>query len=227
MNPATLQKKSFEGVAQFIVALGAFLFLPAWSLRYWQGWIFWLEFSLLITLITVYFLKKDPALIERRLKAGPGAETERSQKLIQILTSFFFVALIIFPAIDHRFGWSHLPVIAVLAGDAIVAVGLAIIFFVFKENSYTSGIIEVGAGQPVISTGPYRFIRHPMYAGALLMMLGIPLALGSRWGLLLWVPLTATIVWRLVDEETYLSQNLTGYVEYRAKTRYRLVPGIY
>jgi protein-S-isoprenylcysteine O-methyltransferase Ste14 len=227
MNPASLRKKAFTGLAQFVVALGAMLFLPAWSLRYWQAWVFWLEFSMLVTLITLYFLRKDPALIERRLKAGPIAEKEKSQKIIQSLANLFFVALVVFPAIDHRVGWSHLSPVPALAGDLAVALGLAIVFFVFQENSYTSGIIEVGKEQTVISTGPYRLVRHPMYAGAILLMLGIPLALGSAWGLLFGVPMIAVIIWRLIDEERYLSRNLRGYTEYCAKTRYRLIPGIY
>jgi protein-S-isoprenylcysteine O-methyltransferase Ste14 len=182
----------------------------------------------LVTLITIYFLAKDPALIERRLKASPLAEKEKRQKVIQWFANFFFVALIIFPGVDHHSGWSRLSLRRIILGDAFVALGLLIIFFVvFRENSYTSGVIEVGKDQRVISTGPYRFVRHPMYAGAILLILGIPLALGSSWGLLLCVPMVAIIVWRLVDEEKYLSKNLAGYVDYCAMTRYRLVPGIY
>ncbi len=223
----SLWKKSFAGLTLFLVILGASLFLPARSLHYWQAWVFLGVFSVANTIITVYFLKKDPALIERRLQAGPRAEKEKSQKIIQAFASIFFIELILFPGIDHRFGWSHLPVYMVLAGDALVAIGLSIVFRVFKENSYTSSIIEVGKGQQVISTGPYRIIRHPMYAGALLMLFGIPLGLGSAWGLLLFIPLMAAIVWRLINEERYLSINLAGYIEYCAKTRYRLIPRIF
>lgn len=223
----SLRKRTFAGLAQFLVALGAMLFLPAWSLRYWEGWVFWFEFSVLVTLITIYFLYKDPALIERRLKAGPLVEKEKRQKIIQWFANFFFVALIIFPGIDHHFGWSHLSLRLIVLGDTLVALGLTVIFFVFRENSYTSGVIEVGKEQTVISTGPYRLVRHPMYAGAILLILGIPLALGSWWGLLLCVPMVAVIIWRLIDEEKYLSKNLAGYIDYCAMTRYRLVPGIY
>ena len=222
-----LRKKTFAGLAQFLVALGAMLFLPAWSLRYWEGWVFWFEFAALVTLITIYFLDKDPALIERRLKAGPLAEKETKQKIIQWFANFFFVALIIFPGIDHRFGWSHLSLRLIFLGDTLLAFGLAVIFFVFRENSYTSGVIEVDKDQTVISTGPYRLVRHPMYAGAILLILGIPLALGSGWGLLLCVPMVAVIIWRLMNEEKYLSKNLTGYIDYCAMTRYRLIPGVY
>jgi protein-S-isoprenylcysteine O-methyltransferase Ste14 len=226
-HTASLTKRAFEGLAQFLVALAALVLLPAWSLKYWQGWIFLLVFATSATLITVHFLGKDPALIERRLKAGVTAEKERSQKRIQAFASIFFVALLAFPALDHRFGWSRLPAYIVLAGDALVALGMLIVFLVFRENSYTSAVVEVTQGQRVISTGPYRVVRHPMYAGSLVFMIGIPIALGSSWGLLPCIPMAATLVWRLMDEERYLSANLSGYVEYRARTRYRMVPGIY
>ena len=227
MQPVSLRKRAFEGLAQFLVALAAFLFLPAWSLRYWQGWVFWFEFSLLVSLITVYFLRKDPALIGRRLKAGPLAEKQNKQKIIQWFANFFFVSLIVFPGLDHHFGWSHIALAAVVVGNAFVALGLGIVFLVFRENSYASGTIEVGEGQTIVTTGPYRLVRHPMYSGAILLLIGIPLALGSLWGLLVCVPMVAVIVWRLVDEEKYLSKNLPVYDEYRTTTRYRLVPRIY
>jgi protein-S-isoprenylcysteine O-methyltransferase Ste14 len=161
------------------------------------------------------------------LKAGPLAEKQKRQKVIQWFANFFFVALIILPGIDHHLHWSQLSVPLITLGDILVAIGLAVIFFVFRENSYTSGVIEVGKGQMVISTGPYRLVRHPMYAGAIVLILGIPLALGSSWGLLLCLPMVAVIVWRLLDEEKYLSTNLAGYRDYCTITRYRLVPGIY
>ena len=223
----SLRRRTFVGLAQFLVALGAMLFLSAWSLRYWEGWVFWFEFSMLVTLITIYFLYKDPALIERRLTAGPLAEKQKRQKIIQWFANFFFVALIIFPGIDRHFGWSHLSLRLIVLGDTLVALGLTVVFFVFRENSYTSSVIEVGKEQTVISTGPYHLVRHPMYAGAILLILGIPLALGSWWGLLLCIPMVAVMIWRLIDEENYLSKNLAGYIDYCAMTRYRLVPGIY
>ncbi len=227
MQLASLRKRAFEGLAQFLATLAALLFLPAWSLRYWQGWLFWFEFSLLVTLITLYFLWKDPGLIERRLKAGPLAEKQKKQKIIQWFANFLFVALIVFPGIDHHFGWSHVALATVVVGSTLVALGFGIIFLVFRENSYTSGTIEVGEEQRVVSSGPYRLVRHPMYSGAILLLIGTPLALGSSWGLLICVPMIAVIVWRLTDEEKYLSKNLRGYAEYCATTRNRLVPGIY
>lgn len=223
----SLNKRAIFGLTQFIVLLAVLLCLSSWSLHYWQGWIFWFVFSAAVTVITVYFMKRDPALIERRLKAGPVAEQRTSQKIIQAFANVFFIALVVFPGLDHRFGWSQLSTWIVVVGDLMVLLGLYIVFLVFKENTFTSGIIEVGKDQAVISTGPYSYVRHPMYAGALILLFGLPLSLGSSWGLLFCIPMVMVIVWRLMDEEKFLAMSLSGYAEYRAKTPYRLIPHIY
>jgi protein-S-isoprenylcysteine O-methyltransferase Ste14 len=115
----------------------------------------------------------------------------------------------------------------VVAGEALVVLGFVIMFFVFKENPFTSRIIEVEAEQKVIATGPYAVVRHPMYAGSLVMLSGVPPALGSWWGLFTIIPITLVIVWRLLDEEAFLIKNLPGYSEYRTRVRHRLVPLIW
>jgi protein-S-isoprenylcysteine O-methyltransferase Ste14 len=167
--------------------------------------------------ITLYLIKKDPKLLERRINAGPGAEKQRSQKIIQSLASIAFTMIFILSAIDHRFHWSMVSVYWVVVGDILVALGLLIVFFVFKENSFASATIEVGKEQTLVSTGPYAFVRHPMYFGASVMLLGTPLALGSCWGLLTVIPILVVIVWRLLDEEIFLEKNLSGYSVYRNK----------
>jgi protein-S-isoprenylcysteine O-methyltransferase Ste14 len=172
-------------------------------------------------------MRRDPKLLERRVKAGPVAEQRPGQRLIQSLASAAFLAILAVPALDHRFGWSHVPLPAVVAGDVLVAVGFLVVFLVFKENSYASAVIEVGAAQRVVDTGPYARVRHPMYAGALVLLAGIPLALGSLWGLLVLPAFTAVIAWRTLDEESLLLQRLPGYGAYRAKTRYRLIPHVW
>jgi protein-S-isoprenylcysteine O-methyltransferase Ste14 len=228
MDPqASLPRKAAEALLQFLVALAAILFASAWSLTWWQGWLFWAVFAAGTGLITWYFLQHDPPLIERRLRAGPGAEQEKSQKIIQALAGILFFALIAVPGLDRRYGWSQLPAFLALVGDVMVGLGLLVILFVFRENSYASSVIEIGSGQKVVSTGPYRLVRHPMYAGALIMIFGIPLALGSAWGLLVALAMTAVIVWRLVEEERFLSDNLPGYATYCAQTPHRLMPRIY
>ena len=228
-NRATesLGRRALTGTLKFAVALAVLIFLPAGSLGYWQGWVFWANFCACVAAVTLYFLKRDPALVERRLNAGPGAEREARQKPIQLAAAVVFGATFVVSALDYRFGWSNVPGSAVAAGNALVVLGFLSVFAVFRENSFASAIIEVGTGQKVVSTGPYALVRHPMYAGALLLFVGAPLALGSWWGLLAIVPMTAILIVRLLDEERYLVRNLPGYEAYCAKVRYRLVPGVW
>ena len=222
-----LNKLAFAGLLRMVVAVAALLFLPAWTLRYWQAWIFLSVFFVSVLAITVYLVKNDAKLLERRLKAGPRAEKEPTQRIIQLVATIAFITAVVFPPIDHRFAWSTVPACVSIAGDVLVFLGLLIIFFVFKENTYTSAVIEVDAQQKVVTTGPYALIRHPMYAGALVMFVGMPLALGSLWGLLTIIPLTVVIVLRLLDEEKFLARNLPGYSDYSNKIGHRLLPYVW
>ena len=138
-----------------------------------------------------------------------------------------FFALLILPGLDHRCGWSTAPLAVVIAGDVLVAAGFYVVFFVYKENSFSSATIEVAKDQRVIATGPYAIVRHPMYAGGSLLLIGTPLALGSYWGLLAFVAMSPFLLWRIFDEERFLERNLPGYMEYRGKVRWRLIPGIF
>jgi len=219
-----LARKTIQGFVKLIVWLGLFMFLPAGTINFWQGWVFVLAFAGLSIWITAYLWKKDPNLLERRVNAGPRAEKEKSQKLIQTLTSLIFVGMMVVGGLDHRFGWSHVPTSVVVAGDVLIAVGFYIVFLVFRENTYAAATIQVAENQTVISTGPYAVVRHPMYSGALVLLAGMPLALGSWWGLILAGLMIALIVVRLLYEETFLVANLPGYDEYRRKVRYRLIP---
>jgi protein-S-isoprenylcysteine O-methyltransferase Ste14 len=223
----TLSKKAFAGLLRFVLVLAVILFLSAWTLRYWQGWIFLTVFSISCLLVTLDVRKRDPKLLERRLKSGPAAEKRPEQKIIQLVTFITFFALFLFPAIDYRFGWSTVSPYVVILGNVLVVIGFFIIAIVFRENTFTSAIVEVAANQTVISTGPYALVRHPMYLGAVVMLLGVPLALGSLWGLLLVIPVTLAIAWRLLDEEKFLAANLAGYSNYRNKVRYRLMPFVW
>jgi len=223
----SIAKQAIIGLATLAILMWLALFLPAWTINYWQAWIYWAVFFTSVTTISVYFIKKDLTLIANRLKAGPTAEKVRSQQVTQAIISIFFIMLLLIPPIDHHFQWSNVPTVIVVASDAFVVLGLAIVFLVFRENSYTSNVIEVSKEQKVISTGPYGVVRHPMYSGALLMLLFTPLALGSFWGLLAFFPILLTIGFRLSEEEKFLAKNLAGYTEYRQKTRYRLIPYIW
>jgi protein-S-isoprenylcysteine O-methyltransferase Ste14 len=224
---ATVIRKAFVGFAQLLVVIGLLLFVPAGTVRFAGGWVFLALFFGSSLAITLYLAKKDPALLERRTQAGPVAEQRRSQKIIQGFASIVFAATIVVPALDHRFSWSHAPLPAVIAGDTLVAAGFLIVFLVFRQNTFTSSVIEVASGQRVIETGPYAMVRHPMYVGGLVLVAGIPLALGSLVGLLTFPPFAAIIVWRLLDEERFLVSHLDGYEAYRQRTRSRLIPHIW
>ena len=225
--PANVRRKAALGLAQLVIMMGLFVFAPAGTLRFCEGWVFLGLFFGAALAVTIYLAKRDPALLERRTQAGPVAEKEPRQKIIQGLASVSFLSTMVVPALDHRFGWSHAPLSAVIAGDALVILGFVVVFLVFRENTYTSSVIEVATEQRVIDTGPYAAVRHPMYAGALVLIAGIPLALGSLVGLLMLPPFVAIIVWRLLDEERFLVDRLAGYAAYREKTRRRLIPGIW
>ncbi len=180
-----------------------------------------------VTLITVYLIKNDRELLAGRVNAGPTAETQRSQQIIQSLASAFFIGLFIVPGLDFRFQWSNVPAILSLVADGFAALGFYIVFLTFKENSYTRATIEVSKEQTVITSGPYRVVRHPMYAGALLMIIATPVALGSWVTLPFAVAMVVAISARLLSEEKFLGESLPGYKEYCAKVRYHLVPSIW
>jgi protein-S-isoprenylcysteine O-methyltransferase Ste14 len=207
--------------------MAAMIFLSTWTLDYWQAWIFLAVFFAPAFAITFYLMKNDPKLLERRTTAGPGAEQQKSQNIIQAFAALAFIAMLIVSALDHRFAWSTVPAGAIALGDILVIVGFYSVFLVFRENTFASGTIEVVAEQRVISSGPYAHVRHPMYVGALVMLTGVPLALGSWWGLLGIIPMTIVLVFRLLDEEKFLAKNLAGYSEYQSKVKRRLLPLIW
>jgi protein-S-isoprenylcysteine O-methyltransferase Ste14 len=162
--------------------MGLLLFVPAGTVHYWQAWVYLSIFTGASVLTTLYLMRSDRALLERRMSGGPMAEKQPAQKLIMLCTSMGFIALLVVPALDHRFGWSAVPLGGVVAGDVLVAIGFYFISLVYRENTVTSATIEVAQNQRVISTGPYAIVRHPMYASAFQYLLGTPLALGSYWG---------------------------------------------
>ena len=222
-----LTRLAYSKLAKFQVALAVPIFAPAWSLAYWQGWLVWSLFGVCCVATTHYFLKHDRALIARRMHAGPGAEREPRQKLILTFASIFMVAIFVVPALDHGSGWSFVPTWVVFLGAALILLGFAITFQAFRDNSFAAATIQVDSGQRVIDTGLYAHVRHPMYTGALIMFVGIPLAMASWWGLVPFALLAATIVWRLTDEEVFLARNLPGYEDYRRRVGARLVPGVW
>jgi protein-S-isoprenylcysteine O-methyltransferase Ste14 len=220
-----LAKLAYGKLARFQIVLALLIFVPAWSLAYWQGWLVWALFLVCCVAITHYFLRHDRALIVRRMEAGPAAEREPRQKTIQSFAAVFVVAIFIVSSLDHLLGWSRVPLAVVIAGAALIAAGFAVMFAAFRDNSFAASTVTVAEDQRVIDSGLYAHVRHPMYTGALVMFAGIPLAMASWWGLVPALLLAATIVWRLTDEESYLARNLPGYEDYRGKVHARLVPG--
>src|ERR1700739_3555034 len=205
-----------------LLAFGLLLFVPAGTLDYWEAWGVLAVFTIAMLYSTVYLVRKDPAVVERRMRAGPKAETRPVQKVVAASITILYCAQLVFSALDHRFGWSPAPPALSLIGDALVAIGLGIAMFTVNQNSYAAVNITVEEGQPVVSTGLYGLIRHPMYMGAMLMMVGIPLALDSWWGLVILVPGLIAIVVRILDEETMLRQELERYAKYTENVRYLL-----
>ncbi|MBY0381778.1 MAG: isoprenylcysteine carboxylmethyltransferase family protein [Xanthobacteraceae bacterium] len=225
MSPVVRQ--AYLGLARTIAGMAALLFLPAWSLLYVQGWIFLAVLALFSLIIIHYFSGHDESLLKRRMKNGPADETRPSQKFIQTVTAVFGLALVVIPGLDWRRHWSDVPLALNALGFGGIVLGFAIVFLVFRENSFASGVVEVAVDQKVISSGPYSHVRYPMYVGACLLFLSTPLALGSYWAMIPAVVECAMIIVRLLDEERFLHEALPGYTAYCKKVRDRLLPGLW
>jgi protein-S-isoprenylcysteine O-methyltransferase Ste14 len=208
-------------VVLLVPLIGGLLLVPAGSWGYWEAWVYCGIFFVPTLVISLYFLARDPAFLERRMK---WREKERRQQVGQSIMSLLYIISILIPGFDYRYGWSKMPVALVLAADAVILGGFLLVLRVFQENRYAASTVEVEAGQQVISSGPYAVVRHPMYLGALLMFLFTPLALGSYWALLAALPLTGGLVLRIRNEEAVLRRELPGYAEYCRKVRWRLIP---
>jgi protein-S-isoprenylcysteine O-methyltransferase Ste14 len=221
----TISKTLVFGVVQLVV-LGLLLFWPAGTFDYWQAWVL-VVLAISTWISGVFLLRADPATLQGRTRGGPTAETRTVQKVVIGGLWLSLATMLVVSALDHRFGWSAVPTVISLVGDVLVAVGLGLPVLVVSQNSYASATVRVGAGQKVVSTGLYRLVRHPMYTGNVIMMVGIPLALGSYWGLVFVVPGLIVLAWRIRDEEQLLQEKLDGYREYTRQVRYRLVPGMW
>jgi protein-S-isoprenylcysteine O-methyltransferase Ste14 len=219
-----LLARAFAGFVFLFAAIAVAYFGPAGTLHDARAWTMLAVFFGCAGVITVWLWFHDKALLERRVKAGPGSEPDRAQNIIQALAGLVFLATFAVPGLDRRLGWSHAPAAVSLAGEAMIAMGFLIVFLTFRENTFTAGVIELAEGQHVIDSGPYAIVRHPMYGGAIILVAGIPLALGSWWGLIPAALLVPVMVWRLVREEAFLAANLAGYAAYRNRVRYRLAP---
>lgn len=210
-----------------LVAFGLMVFWPAGTFDYWQGWVFIAVFAAATNLPSLYLLNKNPAALKRRMRAGPIAETRPLQRVIISIALVSVTASIVVSALDFRFGWSDVPTAICIVGDILVAAGLLFTMLVVIQNEYAAANVTVESGQELASTGVYGLVRHPMYLGNVVLMIGIPLALGSFWALLFVIPGLIVLPVRISDEEKVLTEELDGYREYTDKVHYRLVPGIW
>jgi protein-S-isoprenylcysteine O-methyltransferase Ste14 len=213
----------------FVLIAAAMVFIPAGSLNYWEGWT-WLACTCIpVSAVLFYFSKNDPKLIERRLQTK---EKVTRQKLLIRWFKGIFIAVLLVPGLDRRFGWSRayfggVPWWLVLLSDGLLLGGIWFVFWVLRVNSFAGRTIRVEPGQPVIASGPYGIVRHPMYLGSIVMLLATPLALGSYSALPLFALLVPFYVLRLLNEEKVLGVELPGYPEYCRRTRFHLVPLIW
>jgi protein-S-isoprenylcysteine O-methyltransferase Ste14 len=211
-------------LVSYPVVVYAFLFLPAGSFRFWEAWIYIVALSVPMVLTLFYLVRNDPGLLERRLRLK---EKEEVQKKIVRFFRVPFILGFLTPGLDYRFNWSEVPTVLVIMANVMVFLGYLWVYFVFRENSYTSRIVETEKGQQVITTGPYAVVRHPMYLGMIIMFIFTPVALGSWWALFPFGLVPLILMLRIYDEERVLLRDLPGYKDYCRKTRYRLIPGIW
>jgi protein-S-isoprenylcysteine O-methyltransferase Ste14 len=222
----TISKMLVFGLVEFVV-FASMLFLPAGTLDYWQAWVFLGVVAVAAWAPVIHVLRTNPVALQKRMRGGPTNETRPAQKFLMAGLYVSLAAMVVVSVLDHRFGWSRVPISICLVGDVLVATGLSVVALVIIQNSYAAATVQVQEGQTVVSTGLYGLVRHPMYTGNVIMMAGIPLALGSYWGLLFVVPGLIVLASRIRDEEKLLREGLTGYRDYTQQVRYRLAPGIW
>ncbi len=204
-----------------IVFLGLIILLPAGTFNYWEAYAYIVTLVIPMIFVLNFFLRNDPKFLERRIKTR---EKEKTQKIVQFAFTFVFLSSFIISGLDRRYNWSDIPVMPVLLTDIIILCGYLIVFFVFKQNSYASRVVEVDPEQKVITNGLYSIVRHPMYSGILIMWVPTPIALGSYWGLIPMAAIPIILVFRILNEESVLSRDLAGYKDYCSRTKYRLIP---
>jgi len=224
VNTKGLTRRAILAAASAVAVFCVMFFAPAGTFAYWQAWAYMGVVLIPMLFVMVYMLRNAPELLARRLQMR---ERERTQKGVIGFGILFLFGAFFVPGFDRRWGWSTMPWWVVVAADLLVLLGYAMIFRVFRENQYTSRTVQVEQGQQVISTGPYAIVRHPMYVGVLVFYLASPIALGSWWAFLPAAVILPILVVRILNEEHVLERDLPGYKEYKQKTRYRLLPGIW
>ncbi len=220
-------KLLFSAISKFltgVLLVGLLLFLPAGSFGYLHGWLFLGILFLPMLLLGVLMFCKAPALLEKRLNAR---EKEKTQKGVVALTGLLFIGGFVVAGLDFRFGWSQVPLWAVITASVVLLLSYALYAEVMRENTYLSRTVEVQENQKVIDSGLYGVVRHPMYAVTVWLFLSIPVVLGSWWALLCFLPYVAVIAVRICDEEKVLEAGLEGYTDYKSRVKYRLFPFVW
>jgi protein-S-isoprenylcysteine O-methyltransferase Ste14 len=226
---ALLGKALLEVLAEFAV-FAALLFVSAGTLLWPAGWAFIALFFSFALAIVLWLARTEPDLLAERMSSPMQSGQPLWDKVFVVAVMVLFVAwLIVMPLDAVRFGWSEVPDWLQILGTLGVVLSFYIMFLTFRENAYLALVVKVQEerGQSVVSTGPYRYIRHPMYASTFLFFPGSALLLGSWWGLLLCVALLGLLVWRIPLEERMLEKGLAGYEEYERNVRYRLIPHVW
>ena len=207
-----------------VLMVGALVFLPAWDIKFANGWLFMGLLFIPMLIVGVVMLIKSPALLKKRLDAK---ETQNTQKGVVAFSGIIFIAGFVVAGLDHRFGWSRVPLWAVISASVVLLVSYALYAEVMRENAYLSRTIKVEENQQIVDTGLYGIVRHPMYAATVWLFLSIPVVLGSWWSLLCFLPYVGIIAVRIIGEEKLLDSELVGYAEYKKKVKYRLIPFIW
>ena len=228
-SPSVTRADSIKAVF-WIVSIGALLFLSAGTLDWASAWIFMAEFVIGGLAVTLWLAWRDPALLKERM-GGPFQKGQAFwDKVFMAFIIVVWFGWLVLMALDaKRWNLSHMPEALKYAGAVLIPIGFFIVWLTFRENSFAAPVIKIQEerGQRVISTGPYRIVRHPMYAGGILYMIGIPLLLGSWLGLLVLPLILGALSVRIFLEEDFLRKGLPGYGDYAARVRYRLIPGVW
>lgn len=223
MEKAPKQRAGLKLLAAWVI-LPLFFSITGGSLGWWEAWAYCAVILVPMTIFLFGVVRRDPEFIERRFRLK---EKERTQRRLLAWGYPAFLAAIVIPGLDHRFGWSSPPVPLVFAALALVFAGYLTVLRVFLENPWAGRTVETYPGQTVVSTGPYAVVRHPMYAASMVLYLATPVALGSWWGLLPALTFVPIFVLRITNEEEVLLRDLPGYGEYRRRVKYRLVPFVW
>jgi protein-S-isoprenylcysteine O-methyltransferase Ste14 len=207
-----------------VIIMSALLFIPAGSVKFWNAWMFIGVLFIPMLFVIFYLIIRDPELLYKRLKTN---ESEKTQKKVVLLTSVVFLSAFIIAGLDYRFEWSAVPVPLEILSALIVLIGYILFYMVMRQNSYASRVVEIQEKQKVIDTGLYGIVRHPMYFAAILMFMFMPLVLGSFYALIPLLIFPFQMSTRMKNEEEILEKGLEGYILYKEKVRYKIIPYVW